>query len=193
MQFSQESCLTKENLNKIGCEVCRRRQEKMQSKSYPQLPRILIFHLGRFDNQLNKILTITPIPLELDCFCTLCVENRDSDECIDHKYLLYGAIVHLGVTARSGHYMAYARTFDNQPHQQQPKYQCNSSDCCQLKFEPLPSDQWNEAGNGAWYNCNDELISVITETEFQTKINHEGSTNTPYILFYVRNDLLANY
>lgn len=156
------------------------------------MPRILILHLGRFDNQLNKIDTITPTPLELNCFCTTCLANKNSDERFDHKYRLYGVVVHLGETPNSGHYMTYARTFDEQRSNLQ--YPCQSNNCCQLKFEPIDTKNENEQiANGFWYNCNDEQIFVISQVEFESRINREGSKNTPYILFYVRNDLLANY
>lgn len=183
-------------MSKIKCEQCQHSQESIQSKSYPQLPRILIFQLGRFDNRLNKIHTITPTPLELDCFCTSCTENRQSDECIDHKYRLYGVIIHLGTTLRSGHYTAYARTFNDgeqQPQQQDVEHQCESIDCCHLKFQQIDIEACPELANGFWYNCNDELIEVISETDFQAQINRKNSYYTPYILFYVRNDHLANY
>lgn len=124
------------------------------------------------------------------------MENRNSDECIDHKYRLYGVNVHLGVTPRSGHYTAYVRTFNDDEHQQPqllPRNECKSSNCCQLKFQQTKTKGNPEVANGFWYDCNDESISVISEEEFQAKINREKTKNTPYILFYVRNDLLANY
>lgn len=178
-------------MDKIKCEQCQHSQESIQFKSYPQLPRILIFQLGRFDNWLNKKKTIAPTPLELDCFCTSCIKNQNTEECIDHKYRLYGVNVHLGETLRSGHYIAYVRTFNKDEQQQQPKNLCKSNSCCQLKFEEIETEK--NTANGSWYKCNDEIIDVISETEFQNEVNGEYSKRTPYILFYVRNDHLANY
>lgn len=183
-------------MQKIKCEQCQHSQESIQLKSYPQLPRVLICILGRFDNRMNKIHTITPTPMELDCFCTACMKNQHSDECIDHKYRLYGVIVHLGMTLRSGHYTAYARTFNDDEQQQQQeseKHQCESNNCCQLKFQRINTEEDPELANDFWYSCNDEVIDVISEKDFQAKINRKNSYYTPYILFYVRNDHLADY
>lgn len=120
------------------------------------------------------------------------MKNQHSEEYIDHKYRLYGVIVHLGISLRSGHYTAYVRTF-NDDEQQRGKHQCESNECCQLKFQEINIEENPDLANGFWYNCNDEVIDVISETDFQAKINRKESFYTPYILFYVRNDHLANY
>ena len=126
--------------------------------------------------------------MELDCFCAECLEDRNNNTNVDHKYQLYGVVVHLGVTTTSGHYISYARLFDEkrQPHE---RNRCH--DCCQLKIKPIQNTVGNnETANGFWYILNDEKINVIPESEFQAKINREGSNNTPYILFYIRNDAI---
>lgn len=187
----QKSCVTREYLSKIRCEVCLSFQESTQTKSYPQLPRILIFHLSRFDNSMNKKQMITPTPMELNCFCTLCLGKTKTDECVDHKYRLYGVVVHLGVTLRSGHYMAFTRKFKERPEHSESM--CSSINCCQPKFEQTQTERNDEMANGLWYNCNDEVVSVLSGAELHAKINQKGTVNTPYILFYVRNDLLANH
>lgn len=180
--------MTKENLNKIRCEECLHYQEAIQMKSFAQLPRILIVHLGRFDNELKKVDITVPTPMEVDCFCETCASNSNADS--SHKYRLYGVIVHLGVSPQSGHYIAYARTFE--PYQPSAQPACVSDSCCQCKFEPIAAEGNDEMANGFWYECDDEDISVMSQAEFEKTINRIGSRHTPYVLFYARNDLIEN-
>lgn len=181
----QNSCLTVEQLgNKYYCNQCNRTAEAKRSTNFPELPRILMTHLGRFDNQLNKVLTITPMPIQLDCFCDACNKSRKNGMKAEHEYQLYGLITHSGAHLTSGHYIAYVRSLGNCL-----SFECNNfSSCCQIKYS-FP--------DGNWFLCNDEIITPISQTDFTTTVQNDANLKTPYILFYVRNDLLeeqkANY
>lgn len=41
-----------------------------------------------------------------------------------------------------------------------------------------------------WYICDDEQITIISQTDFDEKIKDEATLRTPYILFYARNDII---
>lgn len=104
----QNACVTSERFedsNKIRCEECQRKTEAVQSTTFPRLPRIMIVHLGRFDNRMNKTNTEIPIRYGLKCFCSACKKMPEGTKNEDHEYRLYGVIVHLGVNPTSGHYM----------------------------------------------------------------------------------------
>lgn len=172
--------MTKEFMEtKVQCETCEHLQEWTISKSYPQLPRVLIIHIARFGYDMKKIPTITPTPLEMDCFCTPCLKNHNRN----HKYRLYGVVIHLGISQRSGHYFTFARTFD--PTQ----LQCRSDTCCQMKFDQTET----EGNNGNWFACNDDFVESLSQEGLNEHINVENSRYTPYLLFYVRNDLLVDH
>lgn len=166
------------------CQECMRKTQITQTKSFPMLPPVLIIHFSRFmyDNKLkktSKIEKITPTPLELNCFCSTCSANSGASH-IDHNYRLFGIICHIGQTIASGHYKTYARLINAH------RNESGEMDCCPLRFKKLPLSV--NLGDDDWYCCNDEEISVISETELQWIINRDDSEETPYLLFYVRHD-----
>lgn len=185
--YSQNSCVTKDHFRdseKMRCAECNRRTEGVKITTFPRLPRILIVQLSRFDNQMNKVNTATPIPNRLECFCSTCDEMPKGTRNEDHGYRLYGVIVHLGTTPNTGHYIAYVRSIED-------NLKCHESDsCCRMKLNSMDQDRYSDNGT-KWYICDDDKISVISRFEFDEKIKSEASIKTPYILFYARNDLIA--
>lgn len=166
---------------KIFCRICLRLTESMQIITFPRLPRILIIQLSIFDNRLNKIKTPTPISLRLDCFCIEC--NANTERKFYHEYHLYGVIVHLGETPKSGHYMTYIKTLNG--IQNRP-YSCDITECCDLTL-----NRFDKTIDDLWYICNDDKITTVPEPEFLEMLHREASRNTPYILFYARSDLVV--
>lgn len=188
----QTSSLTREQFNqtnKIKCEICNRNTDSVRITSFPRLPRILIVHLSRFDNHMNKINTVAPIPFQLDCFCTACsaetnVQNDDDDNNKTHQYHLYGIIIHLGSTLRNGHYITYLKSLNAD---QKLPFNCDSKECCELKL-----NQNNETENDLWYICDDDQITTVSEIDVKEILQIEATQKTPYILFYARNDLVTD-
>lgn len=95
-------------------------------------------------------------------------------------------IVHLGRTPTSGHYMAYVR---GMKEASDPLTECESKICCKNNSKFSISND-HTAIDESWYICDDDDITLISKTDFDEKIKNEATTRTPYILFYVRNDLL---
>lgn len=183
----QKFCLSTEKLSeKYNCTTCDHKTEAKRQTIYPKLPRILIVQLSRFDNEMKKVKIEAPIPLTLKCFCTSCIENRKKQYLSEHLYHLYGMIVHLGRTPTSGHYMAYVR---GMKEASDPLTECESKICCKNNSKFSISND-HTAIDESWYICDDDDITLISKTEFDEKIKNEATTRTPYILFYVRNDLL---
>lgn len=170
----QISCLTEEDLEDYKCTNCGKKVPAKQKTSFPELPRILVVHLGRFDNQLNKVNTDTPTPFLLDCFCNDC--NTTANE--SHQYQLYALITHLGIQPTSGHYIAYVRSFNGSPTT------CEDfSECCEIKMNSLPK--------GYWLRCDDDRITSISPTNFAEKMETHAELTAPYILFYARKDIIV--
>lgn len=185
----QNFCLSTDKISgKYDCPNCSHHSEARRFTLYPKLPRILIVQLSRFDNAMNKVKTATPTPSKLNCFCTVCIESRKNNDKMKHEYHLYGMIVHLGRTPKSGHYMAYVRSMKaaSEKHSQ-----CESRSCCQINAKLMDSNENNDTTtDNNWYICDDEQITIISQTDFDEKIKDEATLRTPYILFYARNDII---
>lgn len=167
---------------KAFCDQCQGKFESKQMPSYPKLPQILIVQLGRFDNEMRKITAETPIPFKLDCFCEECIEyGREYGGGSPHQYILVSAIIHAGLTLKSGHYYAYVRSTVNGSESQLQRE--NEETCCQVNIKGAKADEW--------FVCDDDRIKPITETEVKEKIKGDSRYRTPYILFYVREDLIT--
>lgn len=102
----------------------------------------------------------------------------------NHEYRLYGIIVHLGIRPTSGHYMAYVRSLQEGMNLQND---CESKSCCKLNLKP----EKNEDMSHRWFICDDDTITKVQRAEFDAKMKGEATFKTPYILFYARNDLIA--
>lgn len=165
--------------DKIRCEDCSGYFEARNRIIYPRLPRFMIVQLSRFDNDMNKIEMATPIPFTMNCFCVDCLNSvREIGESM-HQYNLYGIILHVGSTPRSGHYISYVKSLiGNAP--------CPNETCCQIQ---LAECNWNDGTNDIeWLICDDDEIIAISERRLQDKLHDEAENKTPYILFYARDD-----
>lgn len=169
---------------KVHCDACYMQSELKQTYSYERMPRVLIVHLGRFDNQLNKICTPTPISFGMNCFCIECMERIRCGGLSAHHYRLVSVIIHVGNTPTSGHYIAYVRAPEKS---QQPQFECQT--CCDINIK---SDKLQRhdgpTHHQQWYICNDRVITPIFEKNLKEKIEQEAADRTPYVLFYVKYD-----
>lgn len=132
---------------------------------------------------MTKVNTAAPIPYQLNCFCTACDSLQSDAVNEDHQYRLYGVIVHVGRTVRSGHFIAYIRSMDEDLHMEPG---CEYENCCQPSVDSV-----DETADPNWFICNDDVITKISHSDFTSKVKSEAKTKTPYILFYVRNDVAA--
>ena len=72
-----------------------------------KLPRVLIFHIKRFDQNFRKIEKHTSFGATLD-MSQYCLSNLDQSIQGSHNYELFAITVHHG-TLSGGHYIAYAK------------------------------------------------------------------------------------
>ena len=188
---SQSLCLKEQRFNstdKANCANCERNTDMKQTSSYQKLPRILIVHLGRFDNRMMKVDIATPTPFNMDCFCVDCMESIERDGTSKHRYTLMSVIVHSGPTPQSGHYIAYVRSTEKNP---QPGFVCGALPCCQINIKVAQPNGNDQPGDNQWYICDDDRITPILEQNLQAKMRIDASIRTPYVLFYVRDDILT--
>ncbi|KAL0832555.1 hypothetical protein ABMA28_000758 [Loxostege sticticalis] len=204
------ACLSSEYLrdqNKYWCERCLRYNEARRSVAYSRLPRLLVLQLKRFSGGMEKITRHAPTPLLMPCFCEPCAK-RPPDHQPQHRYILWGVIMHLGQTLTGGHYVAYARDSPAEPacrrHQAPPDHAappttsgfmrtlfnrprpppagCAAKECC----VPRPRAE------ACWLACDDELVKPISNEEFEDLLSAEPkmrSAATPYLLFYVKSEV----
>lgn len=174
----QDGCVTDDSIvENVHCNACSGHFEAHNNISYLRLPRYLVVQLGRFDNDMNKIKTATPIPFTMKCFCQLCAAEGDGiteQQRSQHEYHLYGIVVHVGERFKSGHYISYVKSSINHV------LVCPSESCCKIV----------DGNRKDWFFCDDHLITPISQASLQEKIQREGSMKTPYVLFYVRSDAL---
>ncbi|XP_028159564.1 uncharacterized protein LOC135073757 [Ostrinia nubilalis] len=203
------ACLSSEYLrdqNKYWCERCLRYNEARRSVAYSRLPRLLVLQLKRFSGGMEKITRHAPTPLLMPCFCEPCA-RRLPEQQPQHRYILWGVIMHLGQTLTGGHYVAYARdspaepacrrqappdhaappttsgfmrTLFNRPRP--PPAGCAAKECC----VPRPRSE------ACWLACDDELVKPISNEEFEDLLSAEPkmrSAATPYLLFYVKSEV----
>jgi ubiquitin carboxyl-terminal hydrolase 1 len=84
---------------------------------------------------VSKVNDFMPTPLNLACFCDSCCADKEREEEVaevapeatsseqkfpvdssaKHSYQLFAAIMHLGATMASGHYVSFVRASDNVP------------------------------------------------------------------------------
>ncbi|XP_055296038.1 ubiquitin carboxyl-terminal hydrolase 12-like [Sitodiplosis mosellana] len=189
--FIKNSCLEQQSFSTSDgakCDTCRGASHMRQTTSYRKLPRILIVHLGRFDNKMNKVHIATPTPFNMDCFCLDCMESIGKDGTSVHRYTLMSVIIHLGATPKSGHYIAYVRSSEKNP---QPQFWCAGPSCCHINMKPAQPNGSDQPGDNQWYICDDDRITPILERDLQVKMEREADLRTPYVLFYVRDDMLT--
>lgn len=172
-------------MDKIRCDDCSGYFEARKRIVYPRLPRFMIVQLSRFDSNMNKIETATPIPFTMACFCVDCVNSIRNEGNSMHQYHLYGIILHVGSTLRSGHYISYVKFSIENPA-------CPDEICCQIQPDNVNRNDGNGGTNHIeWIICDDDEITPISKMCLETKLKEEANFKTPYVLFYARDDTLA--
>nr|XP_039259147.1 ubiquitin carboxyl-terminal hydrolase 1-like [Styela clava] len=171
-----------EGENKYYCDKCCRYSEGERKLQFSSLPPILTFHLKRFATSkphaggdafcgtVSKINSCLSVPLQL------CLHQWCSSSCgrSKEKYILFGIIIHSGVTISSGHYLSYVRLM-------------NSS----LSRGKEDMDERLQTYEDSWLEADDERTRIITQKELLDVISPtdvEGISRTPYLLFYHRVD-----
>lgn len=90
--------------------------------------------------------------------------------------------------------MAYVRSMKQQTDRHT---NCPSTFCCEITKPTIQNCNNNNnidddtASDDSWYICDDDDITLVSMTDFEAKIKNEATARTPYILFYVRNDVLV--
>ena len=93
--------------NQYFCEKCKKKCDSERQIIFSHLPKILIFHLKRFDNNRRKIKKHIDFKINYNFqkFCTNKVSNTN--------YTLCAALIHEGYSINSGHYLTYAKNSNN--------------------------------------------------------------------------------
>ncbi|CAH1799967.1 unnamed protein product [Owenia fusiformis] len=196
--------------NKYYCEACLRLVEGQRRMKYKTLPQLLMLHLKRFAANsgflggITKISDFAPTPLMLPCFQTACPQPCSKQ---GHRYELYGIVTHTGCTLSSGHYIAYVKANKSNfppPTPSPPsRIREQSSRISHRKLTPKGETQkLQDKSNaqvtegvtmdvdytGKWFECDDEYITVLTETELEDKLLTKQAKDygSPYMLFYNR-------
>lgn len=93
------------------CEKCKAKSKAKKRHHIMMLPRVMILHIKRFDNNFKKVEKFTSYPdqLEMSEFC-----SKEVDPSVrgNSKYQLFGVAIHFG-TINQGHYYAYVRRDGN--------------------------------------------------------------------------------
>ena len=136
--------------------------------------------------------------------------------CLMARLHLYGVVAHTGFTLSCGHYTSYVRaptchtpqhpdnmdqskpeaahpqTVPQHPTspdmEADPNNNQDSNNNVDTGLAPAPTDSGTRVvQSGCWFECDDEVITVLTEQEFLAKFAPgHSTTNTPYLLFYHR-------
>lgn len=131
----QESDIT----DKYTCDSCKKTSTRAKKRHLiVKMPKIMVFHIKRFDNGFKKITSNTKYQPDIDMekYVQINTDNRylfsyccpDADPEILGKttYSLFALTVHQG-TINNGHYVAYAKRYNQ------------------------------------WYNFNDEYFETVSE------------------------------
>jgi len=135
-----------EGVNKYQCEECPIRQDALQTFIFTSLPRFWFICLNRFNydrEQGTAYKVMTP------------VSTPEFMEFKEESFRLIAVIVHVGLTANSGHYMTYF----------------NDADCC--------------LQNPKWFLADDKDVKEVKPEILQELLAGLVSINqTPYVLLY---------
>ena len=89
------------------CESCKKKSKAKVRHAFVKLPKVMVFHIKRFDSNFRKIDKSTSFGAELD-MAQFCLSNVDPRLRGSTNYNLFALTVHHG-TLSGGHYVAYAR------------------------------------------------------------------------------------
>ena len=93
--------------NQYFCDKCKIKCDSKRQIIFSHLPKILIFHLKRFDNNRRKIKKHIEFKIDYNFnkFCT--------NKVINTNYSLAAALIHEGYSTNSGHYLTYVKNPNN--------------------------------------------------------------------------------
>lgn len=163
---------------------CCDQTETSSTVSFPTLPRMLIFRLGRFTTLLTRIDVYFPTVYTLDCFCDDCVDLEPGDPA-RHVYKLCAMIMHAGALLERGYHMTYARLMDGTFGPPDDK---RVDKCCALNLLPsvVQGMRDPESDLSVWLKCDGDNIVAMSEMELNFLFTASGRSLTPYILTYYR-------
>lgn len=101
------SYFRKQTINKICADKCKINTEHVMKTRIIRLPKYLIIHFKRFNNNLQKIHSTVPFSSDLEMSSYTAMVQSQSVE-----YNLVNVINHAGDSINSGHYHNFNRTFD---------------------------------------------------------------------------------
>ncbi|ETO22948.1 hypothetical protein RFI_14245 [Reticulomyxa filosa] len=174
-----------EGANAYSCERCGTKVKANRFMSMIHSPKFLVVCLKRFTwdiklGKRGKILDPVSCPPTLSIFTTSqslspsfsslsvqkdSTEKEHSNDIVEHKYVLYAAVVHSGQSAEFGHYYTIAR---------------HSSCAIDMYLKQTP-----EAGD--WFMFNDSIVSKSSYRNL-CSLGNLWKTDVPYMLFYCRVD-----
>ena len=95
-----------------SCEKCHKKSKAKVRTMLVQLPKVLVFHVKRFDARYRKIEKNTAYGATLD-MSPFCLPSIDPSLRGSTDYSLFALTVHHG-TLSGGHYVAFAKRDDGQ-------------------------------------------------------------------------------
>jgi ubiquitin C-terminal hydrolase len=156
--------------NKYRCETCAALCDASREARISRLPHVLTFHVNRGQintvkvDSVSRVLTSqerAPVPVSN----VMCMERWCTPGCENSKrnYRLRAFVVHKGLGAASGHYVAYALI----PHSN-----------CKDRTE---TSGWVQFDDGVVSNASPQIINSMLVPLFTMAA-------TPYLLFYEQDD-----
>ena len=94
----------------IKCESCGKKTKAKVRHNFVKLPKVLVFHIKRFDSNFRKIEKNTAYGDELD-MSQFCLNGIDQRLRGSTNYRLFAMTVHHGTMTR-GHYFAFVKRED---------------------------------------------------------------------------------
>ena len=96
------------------CERCHKKTKAKVRHLLVKLPKVLVFHIKRFDSSFRKIEKMTQYGAHLDV-APFCLQSDEIDARLrgDSNYELFALTIHIG-TLSAGHYVAFVKREDEQ-------------------------------------------------------------------------------
>eukprot|EP01084_Bolivina_argentea_P257924 434632_1 len=154
--------------NKYKCDKCKKIVDAMRYFKIMEAPQNLIICLKRMEWKCNKY-RIEPVKNSkfIKCPLTVSLPVENDDEKIEYKlmnekYLLYGAVIHSGISTQCGHYYSIGRHTNN----------------------AIKSYNESILDNNKWYKFDDTNVTMSTYEKLCKSNEYYGSHDVPYLLFY---------
>jgi hypothetical protein len=182
-------CLSNESYlngnSKYMCDICVSKQEAKIHTRYTHMPNVLILHLlsygvvtsSSLSGHLSATQKLSNRSSLVNCFnFTSCVNDQ-------HRFRLFAVVMHSGPSLNSGHYTAFVnyKAIAQMNHDQNDNDDQNDCSCMIDCWSSSSSSQFE------WLHFDDTKCRPLSNEEFHRKIQNE-SFDSPYILFYVKDD-----